>query len=46
LSLQFDTTQYLGHHADVAAAQVNPLVHLLHFGLHEGRARFADGVWG
>jgi phosphoribosylanthranilate isomerase len=30
----------------VAAAGVNPLVHFLQFGQHEGRAPFADSVWG
>ena len=31
---------------DVAAAHVNPLLHYLQFGMHEGRSPFADGVWG
>jgi len=31
---------------DVAAAHVNPLAHFLHFGIHEGRSAFADGVCG
>jgi hypothetical protein len=30
----------------VNAANVNPLTHFLHFGIHEGRSSFADGVWG
>ena len=30
----------------VAAAGVNPLLHFLQFGQHEGRSPFADGVWG
>jgi hypothetical protein len=27
-------------------ANVNPFSHFLHFGIHEGRSPFADGVWG
>jgi hypothetical protein len=44
--VNFDTTDYLAAYADVAAAQVDPLVHFLHFGQHEGRSTSADGVWG
>ena len=45
-SVGFDTTAYLAAYPDVAAAGVNPLVHFLQFGQHEGRSAFADGVWG
>ena len=44
--MNFDTTDYLSHYADVAAAHVDPLLHFLQTGLHEGRSSFADGVWG
>ena len=37
-SLLFDTTLYLIHNPDVAAAGVNPLEHFLQFGRAEGRA--------
>jgi hypothetical protein len=30
----------------VEAEHVDPLAHFLHFGQHEGRQTFADGVWG
>jgi hypothetical protein len=45
-SVGFDTTAYLAAHADVAAANVNPLAHYLAFGIYEGRSAFGDGVWG
>jgi serralysin len=45
-SVNFDTTDYLGHYPDVAAAQTDPLVHFLRFGAFEGRSAFPDGVWG
>ena len=40
------TTEYPNHYPDVAAAHINPLVHYLQSGIHEGRSTFADGVWG
>jgi hypothetical protein len=42
----FDTTDYLAANPDVAAAQVNPLLHFLQNGQFEGRSPQADGVWG
>jgi len=30
----------------VKAAGIDPLLHYLDFGRHEGRSAFADGVWG
>ena len=45
-SVGFDTSEYLGHYADVAAAHIDPLLHFLQSGIHEGRSPFADGVWG
>jgi len=44
--VNFDTTDYLGHNPDVAAAHVDPLLHFLQTGIHEGRSAFADGVFG
>jgi hypothetical protein len=44
--VSFDTTAYLAAYPDVAAAQIDPLVHFLQFGMLEGRQAFADGVWG
>ena len=37
----FDTTLYLIHNPDVAAAGIDPLEHFLQFGLAEGRAAYA-----
>ena len=42
----FDTAGYLNANTDVAAAQINPLVHFLQAGHYEGRLAIADGVWG
>ena len=44
-SVDFDTTAYLAAYPDVAAANINPLVHFLQFGQHEGRSpsRTASG---
>jgi len=36
----------LSANPDVAAADVNRLIHYLQFGDDEGRSTFADGVWG
>lgn len=36
-SAWFDTSEYLRLNPDVAQAGINPLVHLLGFGMHEGR---------
>ncbi len=33
----FDTTYYLAHNPDVAAAHINPLLHYEQYGWHEGR---------
>jgi hypothetical protein len=44
--VDFDTTSYLAAYPDVAAANVNPLVHALAFGQREDCSPFADGVWG
>lgn len=43
-----DTLGYLKHNADIAAAGVNRLAHLLDFGLREGRLAYANdgGLWG
>ena len=50
-SLLFDTTLYLIHNPDVAAAGVNPLEHFLTFGRAEGRLAYPSigqemGPWG
>ena len=45
-SAGFDTTDYLSHYLDVAAAHINPLIHFLQFGQAEGRSPFADGHFG
>ena len=45
-SVNFDTTSYLAAYHDVAAANINPLMHFLAFGQQEGRSAFAGGVWG
>ena len=50
-SLLFDTTLYLIHNPDVAAAGVNPLEHFLQYGRAEGRAAYPSigqniGMWG
>jgi hypothetical protein len=45
-SVNFDTTDYLSHYADVANAQINPLIHFLQNGQFEGRSPFADGHFG
>jgi hypothetical protein len=45
-SLGFDTTAYLSANSNVKAAAINRLLHFLEFGLHEGRAAQADGLWG
>ena len=44
--MNFDTAAYLAAYPDVAAAGVNPLLHYLVSGMHEGRSAFADGVFG
>jgi hypothetical protein len=44
--VSFDTGDYLAANPDVAAAGVNPLLHYLALGIHEGRSSHADGVWG
>lgn len=42
-----DPDWYLAHHHDVAAAGLEPLLHFVRFGLHEGRApnRYCDPLW-
>lgn len=40
----FSTRWYLEHYPDVARGQLNPLVHFMRFGVHEGRLPSADGV--
>ena len=35
--MNFDTTSYLAAYPDVAAANINPLVHYFQFGMAEGR---------
>ena len=38
----FNTTGYLARNPDVLAANVNPLVHYLRFGVHEGRIGWSE----
>jgi hypothetical protein len=45
-AVSFDTGDCLAHYPDVAASGADPLIHYLQHGVHEGRATFADGVWG
>lgn len=40
-SREFSTSRYLAAHPDVAAADMNPLLHYLKYGYAEGRARFS-----
>lgn len=42
-SLLFSSTKYLLQNPDVAAAHVNPLLHYLNDGQHEGRTAFLSG---
>ena len=43
---RISTTRARRHYPDIAAAQVNPLNHILVFGLAEGRSAFPDYLWG
>lgn len=45
-SAAFDTKAYLSHNTDIAAAQVEPMLHYLQFGAAEGRLAYADGLFG
>ncbi len=40
----FDTRWYLERYPDVARARLNPLVHFMRFGVHEGRLPSPEGV--
>jgi hypothetical protein len=42
----FDTTSYLDDNPDLKAAGIDPLLHYLAAGRHEGRSALGDGLWG
>jgi hypothetical protein len=45
-SAAFDTKAYLAANPDVAAAQIDPLVHYLQFGAEELRSPQGDSILG